>query len=110
PYYQPALIRREPSWLSSVDDSHYVSRLLREVYIALQNDCCSIAAMGIRSLLERLMIEKVEEQASFRANLDAFEKAGYVGQQHREIIETTLDFGHATTHRNYNPTRKDVTQ
>jgi hypothetical protein len=120
-YYPPASIRREPAWLSSVDVSHgvnvhivwmpeYVSRLLREVYIALQNDCCSIAAMGIRALLERLMIEHVDDQGSFSANLDAFEKAGYFGGRQREIIETTLEVGHASVHRNYNPTRQDVTQ
>jgi uncharacterized protein DUF4145 len=88
----------------------YVSRVLREVYIALQNDCCSIAAMGIRALLERLMIEHVDDQGSFSANLDAFEKAGYVGGRQREIIEATLEVGHASIHRNYNPTRQDVTQ
>ena len=91
-YYPPALIRREPNWLSSLDDSHYVSRLLREVYVALQNDCCSIAAMGIRALLEQLMIEHVGDQRSFSANLNAFEKAGYASHRDREIIETTLEF------------------
>ncbi len=107
-YYPPALIRREPSWLSLLDDSLYVSRLLREVYTAVQNDCCSIAAMGIRALLERLMIEHVDDQESFSKNLAAFEKAGHVGHRDREIIETTLDFGHASIHRNYNPTREDT--
>ena len=26
------------------------------------------------------------------------------------ITEATLEFGHASTHRNYNPTRQDITQ
>jgi len=119
-YYPPALIRRPPVWLSCVDVSHgvdvhlvwmpeFVSRLLREVYVALQNDCCSIAAMGIRALLERLMIEHVEDQGSFGGNLDAFERAGYVGPRQKAIIEATLEVGHASIHRNYNPTLQDVT-
>ncbi len=120
-YYPPASIRRQPVWLSSVDVSHgvhvhlvsmpeFVSRLLREVYVALQNDCCSVAAMGIRALLERLMIEHVEDQGSFGGNLDAFERAGYVGPRQKAIIEATLEVGHASIHRNYNPTLQDVTQ
>ena len=56
------------------------------------------------------MIEHVDDQGSFSANLDTFEKAGYVGARQREIIETTLEVGHASVHRNYNPTRQDVTQ
>jgi len=88
----------------------FISRLLREVYVALQNDCCSVAAMGIRALLERLMIEHVEDQGSFSGNLGAFEQAGYVGRHQKEIIEATLEVGHASIHRNYNPTRQDVTQ
>lgn len=120
-YYPPASIRREPAWLGSVDVSHgvnvhivwmpgYVSHLLHEVYVALQNDCCSIAAMGIRALLERLMIEHVDDQGSFSGNLTAFEKEGYVGGRQKVIIETTLEVGHASIHRNYNPTREDVLQ
>src|SRR5439155_14678020 len=81
-----------------------------EVYGALQNDCGSIAAMGIRALLEQLMIEHVGDQRSFSANLNAFEKAGYASHRDRENIETTLEFGHASMHRNYNPTSEDTTQ
>ena len=120
-YCPPASLRRRPFWLSSVDVSHgvhvhlvsmpeFVSRLLREVYVALQNNCCSVAAMGIRALLERLMIEHVEDQGSFGGNLDAFERAGCVGPRQKAIIETTLEVGHASIHRNYNPTLQDVTQ
>ena len=87
-----------------------LKRSTSETWSVCERDCCSIAAMGIRALLERLMIEHVGDRGSFSANLDAFEKAGYVGQRHREIIEATLEFGHASTHRNYNPTRQDITQ
>jgi hypothetical protein len=34
----------------------------------------------------------------------------HVGLHQKEIIETTLEVGHASIHRNYNPTRQDVTQ
>ena len=36
--------------------------------------------MGIRALLERLMIERVQDQGSFSGNLNAFERAGYIQQ------------------------------
>ena len=56
------------------------------------------------------MIERVQDQGSFSGNLNAFERAGYIGRHQKEIIETTLEVGHASIHRDYDPTRQDVTQ
>ena len=120
-YYPPASIRRQPSWLTFIDLSHgqhanfafvpdFVSRLLGEVYVALHNNSCSLAAMGIRALLERLMIDHVKDQGSFAKNLTAFEQNGYIGVVQKGIVKATLEVGHASTHRNYNPTRQDLMQ
>jgi Domain of unknown function (DUF4145) len=120
-YYPPASVRRKPSWLGGVDLSggsnvhliwmpDFVSRLLGEVYVALQNDCCSLAAMGIRALLEQVMIDHVKDQGTFGRNLSAFERAGHIGSAQKETIETTLEVGHASIHRNFIPTHKDMMQ
>ena len=68
-YYPPAVARREPEWLSkwtfAANASAAVRELLREIYIALHNNSRRLAGMGIRALLEHIMIEKVNDQGSF---------------------------------------------
>ena len=64
--------------------------------------------MGVRSLLERIIIDKVGDQNSFAANVKAFEEAGYVSSIQKERLLAILEAGHATIHRNFEPTRKDI--
>jgi hypothetical protein len=64
--------------------------------------------MGIRALLERVMIERVGDKGSFNQNLAAFQTQGYIGQVQKDILDATLEVGHASIHRNYNPSRRDL--
>jgi DNA-binding PadR family transcriptional regulator len=82
--------------------------LLSEIYTALQNDARRLAAMGVRSLIEHIMIAKVGDQGSFVRNLEKFETDGYVSPRQREQVEAILEAGHATTHRNFKPSRYDL--
>jgi Domain of unknown function (DUF4145) len=64
--------------------------------------------MGIRSLLEQMMITKVGDQGSFSRNLDAFHSGGWVSRVERDAISTILDAGHAVTHRQFQPSTGDL--
>ena len=110
-YYPPAMFRRRPKWLLALRlrSSHsFIPPLLDEIYTALHNDCLSIAAMGVRALLERVMIDRVGDHQSFIANLSEFQKQGFIGARQREALDATLDFGHAAIHRNYAPSKHDL--
>jgi hypothetical protein len=55
-YYPPAISRRTPDWASELFDlisdvkvSYQVTKLMREVYTAVQNGLRRVAAMGIRA-------------------------------------------------------------
>ena len=80
-----------------------------EIYTALHGDCLSLAAMGIRALLEGIMIDRVGDQGSFKNNLKELERQGYLASHQRDILEATLEIGHASIHRGYVPTRDDLT-
>lgn len=82
--------------------------LLAEIYVALRNDQRALAAMGIRALLENVMVEKVGDHGAFSANLKAFETDGYVSRNQRERLETILEAGHAAMHRLYKPSKEDL--
>jgi hypothetical protein len=112
-YFPPAIFRRNPEWFSDLwldmpDDDSFVESLLKEIYIALQNNQPCLAAMGVRSLIEKVMISKTGDKGNFNKNITEFENLGYVSRIQRERVEAILEAGHATIHRTFEPSKKDV--
>jgi hypothetical protein len=106
-FLPPRIFRPKPKWMEEME---YVSEcpeqiqsLLNETYICLQNDCCSTAAMCVRAILEGVMIDKIGDQRNFTANINEFEKQGYISKRQQEIIEPVLEAGHASIHRGFVP-------
>jgi hypothetical protein len=82
--------------------------LLEEVYEALYNDARRLAAMGVRSLLEQIMVEKVGEQQSFKKLIDTFAEQGFISPLQKERVEGIVEAGHASVHRNFTPSVADL--
>ena len=102
-YSPPRTYRPEPRWLDESAIPEYARTSLREIYIAVQNDARSLAVMGIRALLEALMIKTVGDYGTFDNNLNAFVQAGHVSQGQKEMFQSTLEVGHAAMHRGFMP-------
>jgi hypothetical protein len=68
-----------------------------------------LAAMGIRALLEQVMIQKVGDLKTFDMKLDEFQKQGYISAIQRDAMRATLDVGDAAMHRAFVPTEQDLT-
>jgi hypothetical protein len=89
-YYPPSIFRPQPKWLSLPDREWHITKLLQEVYNVLQNNAPVLAAMGIRAVLEAIMIDRVGDNGSFAANLKKFQVQGHISmvqlgiQQERE--------------------------
>jgi hypothetical protein len=64
--------------------------------------------MGIRALLEQVMIQKVGDLKTFDMKLDAFQNAGFISAIQRDAMRATLDVGDAAMHRGYVPTETDL--
>lgn len=107
-YYPPAIFRKEPEWLNKLSADWHITRLLREVYSALQNNAPSLAAMGIRAVLEAIMIDKVNDQGTFINNLKAFQDKGFISQIQLDRINDALELGHASIHRGFIPQSDQV--
>jgi hypothetical protein len=73
----------------------FVSRLVEEIYTALHGECLSLAAMGVRALLERVMIDCIGDQGTFTRNLTAFQEQGYISSRQKNVLEANLEVGHA---------------
>ena len=111
-YYPPPTFRKLPSWINELfllnESEDTISDLMHEINIALQNNAPRLATMGIRALLEMVMIDKVGDKGSFNANLKAFQDEGYISTKQKEVIEPVLEAGHATMHRAFKADKRDV--
>lgn len=107
-YYPPTIFRKEPEWFRDLDEEWHITKLCREVYAALQNSCPSLAAMGLRAVLEAIMIDKVGDQGTFNKNLKSFEENGYISKIQMGILKNALELGHASIHRGFVPDNEQV--
>ena len=112
-YYPSPITRKLPDWawklrwFGARDDTH-LGELFYEIYEAVQGKQYRLAAMGIRAFLEQMMISKVGDSGSFEANLNAFEKKGYISQVQKNAMASILDSGHAVIHRMHKPEEADL--
>jgi hypothetical protein len=83
--------------------------LFDEIYSAHASGAFTLAAMGIRALTEKIMVEQVGRHTTFAATVEAFFQAGFVAPIQQDRFRNVLvEAGHAAIHRNFNPSREDV--
>ena len=114
-YYPSPVSRKRPDWvlpltigIGAAKGSGALGALLFEVYQAVDGGQFRLAAMGIRALLEQVMIAKVGDHRTFNEKLDAFQKEGYISFLQRDAMRATLDVGDATMHRAFQPTEEEI--
>lgn len=111
-YYPSAIYRPGPKWLNDLDwfdnEQRFIQDLLKEIYSSLHNGGRRLATMGIRALIEHIMIKKVGDQGSFVKNLDALGAQGLISVSQEDILNAVLEAGHATIHRSYSPSTEDL--
>lgn len=64
--------------------------------------------MGIRSLLELILIDACGDQGSFVRNISAFSDGGHISPNQRLHLEAIVEMGHAAAHRNFQPSVDDL--
>lgn len=111
-YYPSPVSRKEPDWVLYLvlgDKKELeLAGLLGEIYQAVYGGQYRLASMGLRALLEQVMILKVGDLPTFDQKLDAFQEQGYVSLIQRDAMRATLDVGDAAMHRAFKPTEEDL--
>jgi hypothetical protein len=102
-FYPPAASRRLPVWRLQLPRE--IRELLEEVYTALHNDSRTLALMGLRTVLDALMLQQVGDKGSFENKLDALGYNGIISLQQSEVLRAALDAGSAAAHRGFKPER-----
>ena len=86
-YYPSPVTRKMPTWmflwslgLGKAKGDAAIGAVMMEVYQAVAGGQYRLAAMGIRALLEQVMIQKVGGLKTFDMKLDAFQNGGFIRQ------------------------------
>ncbi len=113
--YPPAIARRAPKWVGKYKGDRgqhgvpeLVCDLMREVYEAVNNDSRRLVAMGVRTVLDIVFVDKVKDIGGFKAKLLELQKAGYLSLRQAGSLDTVLEVGHAAIHRAWEPTENDI--
>lgn len=116
-YYPSPVSRKLPRWcvaaivgLSTDVSQSKVVDLLYEIFQATDGGQKRLAAMGIRALIEQVMIAKVGDHGNFQSNLNAFQANGYISVIQRDALRETLELGHATMHRAFEPNDEELSK
>lgn len=116
-FYPSPVTRPKPKWLPEIrlsdvfqdrKDISLLGDLLTEIYEAVEGGQRRLALMGIRALLEDVMISSVRDQGTFEANLDRFCADGFASTLQRRQLGNILEAGHAAIHRSYVPSEHDL--
>ena len=108
-YWPAPARRRRPDWLYKLDDGP-LRNLLDEVYGALDADHRVLAAIGVRTALDRAMVlQGATEAAGFAMKLDELKSAGVISQQEKDILVALTDAGSAAAHRGWRPEASALT-
>lgn len=111
--FPPTQVRKKPEWaflyLTKSTDKNEIRDLLDEIYLTFAAGALRLTVMGIRALVEKIMIEKVGDKNNFVQNTKAFFEAGYVAKIQQPLFEKVLiEAGHAAMHRVWQPNAEDI--
>jgi len=102
--YWPQRERRSrPAWFSDVTDET-VRVLLDETYAALSDNLLTLAAMGVRAVLDRVFeLAGADAGAGFEEKLRFLSQERIIGDGERDILQVMTDAGSASAHRGWRP-------
>jgi hypothetical protein len=112
-FFPPSITRQKPQWRrQAFPFNAYLQSyngLCDEIYGAMAIGAHRLATMGIRVLVERLMIDQVGDQGRFEKNIEKFFGAGHVAPNQQAMFKDTLiEAGHAAMHRDFEPSADTV--
>jgi Domain of unknown function (DUF4145) len=110
--FPTSVLRKFPPWFGALSRSEIggpvKSDLLKEIYDALESKTMRLATLGIRALVEHMMIEKCGDNGSFEKNLQAFERDGYISAVQKRALGPVIEIGHASMHWGHTPPMEDI--
>lgn len=95
-----------PDWIDSLPEP--VSAIMAEVYRGVDLDLRSISAMGIRAVIDIVLVALVGDVGGFDKKLNAMVGKGLLTQHGLSQMLAVIDAGNAAAHRGHTPDRIDL--
>jgi len=105
-YFPPRPVREKPKWIKKLGPQF--KSLLQEVYAALDHSLLCVASTGIRTVLDRMMVDVVGDAGDFKTKASKLEKAGHIDSDEKDMLLDVIDAGSASAHRGFKPTKSTV--
>ena len=103
--------RRRPDWLETGHDvgDIQLTTLLRDVYVALDNDLGVLAAIGVRTVFDMASEHLgIDPSKTFKEKLSSLVSKGTIGAADFEHLSAMTDAGSAATHRGWRPAPSEL--
>lgn len=106
-FFEQNLSTGKPDWYDFLGDAQ--KALIWEIDRAINNELEALPTIGLRTLLETIMVEKIGDVGGgFFKKVERFTEEGYVTPIMAKALSHVLDAGHASAHRAYFPSREDL--
>ena len=100
------LNNHRPQWIDQLKPTF--RKIMKEIYVAIENDLVALPAMGFRSVIEMVCNDQVGNNGTFASKIDKLVTEGYIDRNEKEILSSALETGHAAVHRSHFPSVKDL--
>lgn len=104
-FFHQSEISRQ-GWYEQLDDAK--KALIAEVDFALNSNLSSLPTMGLRALLESIVLDHIDDRGTFKGNIEEFVKRGFMTSKQADLVSSVVDTGNAAVHRAYFPNRADI--
>jgi len=104
--------KTKPVWFDAIYKiDGQLHEILKEMYIAHDNDLPILTAIGLRTALDRATeVLGIDPAITFGEKLDALENGGWIGESEKLILGVVTDAGGAAAHRGWEPSNDEVGQ
>lgn len=85
-----------------------LSRLLSEIERGIATELFALSSMGIRAAIDFICNDVVGDIGGFKQKLKALEGGGHITIRNKNILENTLELGHASAHRAHFPKKEEL--
>lgn len=103
--------KSKPPWLGRIEAAdETLATILKEMYLALDSRAYILAAIGLRTTLDRATeVLGIEPGLTFEQKLNKLAAGGWIGPTERDVLAIVTDAGSAAAHRGWSPDEAALT-
>lgn len=104
--YPSPVNHQKPAWFNQLNE--VLQSILDEMYTAIQHDLRYLAAVGARTALDIVIVDKIGDSGTFTQKIENLEKSEFISKEEAELITVVVEAGSASAHRGYFPDKKHL--